>query len=318
MGSIEQGGYSVPEEAKKLLLEGVLSNKLVPSLPSEVKEASKLLYFTGNDTPSIPINWRFAESVSALKGLEAVLLNVLRAKKYGSKLSKVTIDTDHASLFVMSPFLAQVVGEDGRTTPLNVFGPGMEKYGFPSTDLHRASASQHRVLATNIYRTKDGRYYHCHGSMNPEPTLTALNLPLEGAKDESYDSVVENIQSVVAQHESADPDRLMNEQYKQAGTIAWTPEEFKASEHGKANAHIGLYDLVKAEKYNQAASWWPENASLPSSSKRPLAGLKVVDLTRVIASPAIGRSLAEAGASVMRVSSSTVTDMSTLHQDLNW
>ena len=156
------------------------------------------------------------------------------------------------------------------------------------------------------------------GSMNPDPTLTALGLPLEGEKDDTYDSVVERIQAVVVQHDSADLDKLMNDQYKQAGTIGWTVDEFLQSEHGKANAHVGLYEIKKVEGSSQPASWWPEQPSVPSSPQRPLAGLKVVDLTRVIAAPTITRSLAELGASVMRVTSPNVTDMSGLHQDLNW
>lgn len=154
--------------------------------------------------------------------------------------------------------------------------------------------------------------------MNPEPTLTALELPLDGQEGDTYDSTVERIQNVVAQHDSESLDKLMNEQYKQAGTIAWTVGEFLQSEHGQANAHVGLYELEKVEGCSQPASWWPDSPSMPSSPQRPLAGLKVVDLTRVIAAPTITRSLAEMGASVMRVTSPNVTDMSGLHQDLNW
>lgn len=154
--------------------------------------------------------------------------------------------------------------------------------------------------------------------MNPDPTLTALGLPLDGEQGITYDAAVEKIQGVVAQHSAADLDQLMNKQYQQAGTIAWTTEEFMNSEHGKANAHVGLYEIEKASGSSQPACWWPEHPSMPSSPQRPLAGLKVVDLTRVIAAPTITRSLAEMGASVMRVTSPNVTDMSGLHQDLNW
>ncbi len=48
------------------------------------------------------------------------------------------------------------------------------------------------------------------------------------------------------------------------------------------------------------------------------AGLKVVDLTRVIAAPAVTRSLAELGASVMRVTAPHLPDATTWHADLNW
>ena len=166
---------------------------------------------------------------------------------------------------------------------------------------------------------KDGLTDTVPGSLNPEPTLAALNQPLFGEKGDTYDTVVSRIQAAVSQHNAADLDSLMNEQYKQAGTIAWSVDEFNASEHGKANAHINLYSISKAEgSDSQPAAWWPEQPSMPSSPARPLAGLKVVDLTRIIAAPTITRSLAELGASVMRVTSPNVTDMSTLHFDLQW
>lgn len=156
------------------------------------------------------------------------------------------------------------------------------------------------------------------GSMNPDPTLRALGLPLDGEENDTYDSVVQRIQGAVAQLDSATLDELMNEQHRQAGTIARTSDEFFASEHGQKNGKIGLYESSKDPGSSQPAAWWPENPSFPSSPKKPLAGLKVVDLARVIAGPAITRSLAEMGASVMRVTSPNVTDMSVLHQDLNW
>lgn len=61
--------------------------------------------------------------------------------------------------------------------------------------------------------------------------------------------------------------------------------------------------------------WWP--ATRRTSAARPLGGLKVVDLTRVIAGPAVSRGLAELGASVMRVTAPHLADMSHLHADLN-
>ncbi|KAH9821974.1 CoA-transferase family III [Teratosphaeria destructans] len=316
MGSIVQARYNVQGEAEKVFQEGILHNNLVPSLPSQIREASQLVTFNGNSSPSIPINWRFAESISALKAFEASMLNVLRSKKYDVKLSEVTIDTDHASLFFMSPLLNKVI-LDGQAKPESFFGTDIAKFGFPDHDKHDMKG-HHRVLVTNIYRTKDMRYYHVHGSMNSDPTLSALGEPLQGEADDTYDTVVQRHQKAVEQFNSDELDELMNEKYKQAGTIAWSPEEFQRTEHGKANAHVGLYSLDKIQGQNQPASWWPENTFLPSSPKRPLAGLKVVDLTRVLASPAITRGLAEMGASVMRITASHLTDLSPLHQDLNW
>lgn len=166
MGSVGEH-YSVQRETQAIFEGGILNNPLLPSLPPEIKEAGKLVTFVGNDLPSIPINWKFAESAAALKAFEASMLNVLRAKKYGAKFSEVSIDTDHASLFIMTPFMGQLVKPDGEAISFDPFSPKtLVEYGYKNQDLHRATASMHRRLTTNIYRTKDGRFYHVHGEMH--------------------------------------------------------------------------------------------------------------------------------------------------------
>lgn len=156
------------------------------------------------------------------------------------------------------------------------------------------------------------------GSLNADHTLKALGLPLEGEPDDTFQEVVGRIQDKVSQFDAAALDELMNEKYRQAGTIAWSSKEYFAFEHGQQNGKIGLYELIQDINSSQPATWWPDHSSLPSSPKRPLAGLKVVDLTRVIAGPTITRSLAELGASVMRVTSSQLVDFTSVFRDLNW
>ena len=222
----------------------------------------------------------------------------------------------------MSPILTQLKdATTGELRNLSMGAPEADKY-FRNCDLHNANkygnANLARVMASNIYRTKDGRFYHCHGSMNPEPTLTALGLPLMGDEGDTYETAMQRVQDKVGQIESGELDERMNGEYRQAGTVAWTKEEYFESPHGKEAGKVGLYEIQRAEGYEQQKGWWKESDSLPSSVKRPLAGLKVVDLTRVIAAPSITRGLAQMGASVMRVTSPKVTDMSTLHADLSW
>ncbi|KAI1394473.1 CoA-transferase family III domain-containing protein [Hypoxylon trugodes] len=313
---MESVDYSVPREAQDVFRNGILGNPLIKDIPAELHSLGQRVRFEGSSKPSIPINWRFAESMAALKAFEATMLNYLITRKYKVAPIDVTINTDHASLFFMSPMLARVL-EDGKEVPIH-FAAKKTFELFPSRDLHRSHASFHRSLATNIYRTKDGRYYHTHGSMNPEPTLTALGLSLEGNPDDTYDSAVERIQGAVTKFDSATLDERMNEEYRQAGTIIWSSDEYFTSEHGQKCGNVGLYETVKDINSSQPAAWWPENESFPSSPQRPLASLKIVDLTRVIAGPTVGRSLAEMGASVMRVTSPNITDLSQLHQDLNW
>lgn len=86
--------YSVPREARSVLDNGLLKNPLIaPTLPQEIEECAKTIKFRGSDKPSVPINWRFAESVSALKGLEAATVNALLKRKYGLDPQEVVIDT---------------------------------------------------------------------------------------------------------------------------------------------------------------------------------------------------------------------------------
>ena len=101
MGSIKHANgadghvsYSVPREAERVFHEGVLSNDQISvDLPPEVEETARKVTFTGTDWPSIPINWRFAESAAALKALEASVIGVLLERKYGVEAPNVEINT---------------------------------------------------------------------------------------------------------------------------------------------------------------------------------------------------------------------------------
>lgn len=86
--------YSIPEETEKIFHEGILKNPLIAKLlPPEAEELAGYVRFEGSRLPSVPINWRFAESVSSLKALEATMVNVLLKKKYNVQPQKVTINT---------------------------------------------------------------------------------------------------------------------------------------------------------------------------------------------------------------------------------
>lgn len=217
----------------------------------------------------------------------------------------------------MSILLNTIDPDGGNISLANVSDPEIrakfESY-FKNTDIHKMSSSPHRSAATNIYQTKDGRYFHIHGSMDPEPTQQALGLPthMETSPEENWKSYQEKVEQI----NSDDLQKLMSDEYKQAGTICWTTEEFKNSEHGKATAHIGLYEIHEAPNKKQPACWWPNSPQ--TSPERPLAGLKVVDLTRIIAAPAVTRGLAELGASVMQITAPHLSDMHGLHPDMNW
>jgi hypothetical protein len=86
--------YSVPREAQRVFQDGIVNNPLMASgLPPDAAELAAKVKFSGTDEPSLPINWRFAESVSAMKGLEALMIMALVKKKYGLEVKEAEIDT---------------------------------------------------------------------------------------------------------------------------------------------------------------------------------------------------------------------------------
>lgn len=66
--------------------------------------------------------------------------------------------SDHAQLFIMSAIVVQL-HKQGK--PLD---PASTVEYFPNCDKHGAASTLHRSSATNIYKTKDGRFFHIHGS----------------------------------------------------------------------------------------------------------------------------------------------------------
>lgn len=71
--------YSVPEATQRVLVRGIFQNpRLKHNIPEGAAEiAAKNVKFLGNSQPSVPVNWRFVESVSALKEYEASVLSLL-------------------------------------------------------------------------------------------------------------------------------------------------------------------------------------------------------------------------------------------------
>lgn len=96
MGSITPSAddYSVQEETRRVFREGILENPLFKAyLPSDYEACAKTIKFEGSPFPTIPINWRFAESVSAIKAYEATVVNSLVKRKYGVEPAEVVINT---------------------------------------------------------------------------------------------------------------------------------------------------------------------------------------------------------------------------------
>jgi hypothetical protein len=314
--SVEQ--YSVPVEAMKVFQEGIMNNSLHKNLQKDLKSVVHLLKYEGGDFPKVPINWRFCESISALKGLEASMINILNKKKHNAEPQSILINTDHANLFYMSVVLWKIDTEESQLNSMALFDPTKRQEFsklFPDQLFHSNENSVYQAACKNIYKTKDGRFFNLHGGLNNEPVQKLLGIPFTVtttdrlACNKIYADAVAKFTSDELQHQVSDV-------YGQAGTICWSTEEYKNSDHGKANAHVGLWETHYIPNADQKPSWWI--LTNQSSAQRPLAGLKVVDITRIIAAPAISRLLAGYGASVMRVISPNIDDNNIFLPDLGW
>ena len=247
------------------------------------------------------------------------MLNLLLSRKYGFSPPKVTINTDHAQLFLMSFFLTEInpksPDEPVSATELRELNKSHSKY-FPSWDLHHQVSSQYRKSVHNIYKTRDERFYHLHPSLNPDPALKALDLPWDMPELTKIEDSWAPFFDKMVGRTAADWDVTLPNEYQQAGTICHAPDEYARTAQGRSHENVGLYSIDAYPDKSLKAGWWPDVDA--TSIKRPLAGLKVVDLTRIVAGPTIGRSLAEYGASVMRITGPHIADFSGLHPDTNW
>ena len=124
--------------------------------------------------------------------------------------------------------------------------------------------------------------------MNPDVILDMLSLPRVPEGEDTFERHLPAFIDKIAQYKSTELDHLSNVVLKQAGSISYPKEGYAQTEHGKANAHVGLWETWKANEH-QAPSWWTHD----SDPSRPLAGVKVLDATRIIAAPIASRGLAE-------------------------
>ena len=137
----------------------------------------------------------------------------------------------------------------------------------------------------DFHRCRDGRWLHLHGALQhlAAGTLGVLNCG----------PTPEQVQAAVSRWNSDELEEALAEA-GMCGALVRSTEEWLATAQGQA---LSAFGKIHIEKIGASD---PEPAG---DQKRPLGGVRVLDLTRILAGPTIGRLLAEQGADVLLVNS---------------
>jgi crotonobetainyl-CoA:carnitine CoA-transferase CaiB-like acyl-CoA transferase len=151
------------------------------------------------------------------------------------------------------------------------------------------SAARNGIMG--FYPTKDRRwsYLHCNFPNHRAVALKVLGVP------EDRDAVAK----AVLDWNAADLEEAIISN-KGAGGMVRTAEEWKRHPQGIAVAGLPLMEIVKIGD----SPVEPMTAGI-----RPLSGIRVVDITRVLAGPTCARTLAEHGADVMKISAAHLPNL---------
>lgn len=284
----------VPLECKRIL------KLLVKATPGFTQDVAVLdsVSFVGGDYPIIPGPIK-SQAVTAVIHAMAGIVGQEILELRGQKRSALTINTDQAGLYLASPVTFSV---DGRDAVQLIESGQLDKLA-PDT-MNGAVEGPLKYRAMAIYPTKNpGEWYQWHGSNDPNPGLRLLGIDPD-ARLPSNDAAYELIKSRVSQYSAKELDMMMTE-HGLCGCTCYTPEAWRQTSMAKV---LARHPLINYKRKLET----PDLPPVPfpvTSDKRPLAGIKVVELARIIAAPALGQALAALGAEVIRVQKKSLADL---------
>jgi hypothetical protein len=293
---IDSEALPVPDDARRLL------KILADATPGFTKSQAVLdaVVFTGSAEPITPGPLKSSVIAGALHAMSGIVANELLELRDGTSPSRsVSVDTDHASFWLgcvgMSKRDGQTVRELAKEGKLASIFPKDLEGGIFGTPL--------RLRATANYETKDeGVWFQLHGSMGADPVLKTIGLDASqhcASNDDAYKVIADKVRKFGA-HEL----EMMHLVQGLCGSICYTPAGWKQTRMAK---DLSKHSLINYKEQTHAV----QTPAIPlpiSADKRPLAGIKIVQLVRIIAGPVIGTTLAALGANVIRVNCGRLPD----------
>jgi len=224
---------------------------------------------SGPDDPIYPTPLRLATATAGVLGLVAAAVDDISVLQGGAP-QRISIDRVHALLTISSLWLLTVDGN-----------PALQKF------------TPTQIPGDGIYRCRDGRFIHL---MNAFPHLTEATLS-------ALDCRAETISDAIAQRDSHDLEARLVEAGL-PGTVLRDHDTWLATEQGR------LLRDAPAVTITRIADAPPIPLPVPQSEgPLPLSGLRMLDVTRVLAGPVCARTLAGFGADVLHLGAPGSVDL---------
>lgn len=296
----------VPEDTERIFR---LIASQTPGFTQDEEILSKVK-FEGESFPVIPGPIKAVSVAASLHAMAGVLADeILTIRGAENKQRQITVNTTQAGLWFGNIATAYV----GNKDVLSLAGSGELKELLPNWEQGWVDTPL-KYRTTGLYPTSDPEvWYSLHGSMKAEPVLKSI-----GVDPSEPISTNEEAAAHIAKFTSKlSPEKLelTNLLNGNCGSICFTPKQWNESEMGKS---LAAHPLINVKSQHQAIPTPPVAfPRLDPSDQRPLAGVKVVEMTRVIAGPQIGAILSSFGADVIRVNPPHLPDINIMQLTLN-